>query len=123
MKAFTHSSNFVSLVMNAVFAISSFSGIQLGAKLESADFLESTLLALDFVWLAVTTVITFVVSVLILHRIYSKYKLFLAHESKAVSFTMKSFLGYVGFGLSMGFVCAFVFRSFFMIAFWLMFNL
>ncbi len=123
MKTFIDSSNFVRLVMSTVFGISIFIGVWSGAKLENAGFLVSMVLALDFLWLAVTIVVTFLVSVLILYRIYSRYKLFLAHESKAVSFTIKSFLGHVGFGLSIGFVCAFVFQSFFLIAFWLMYNL
>lgn len=123
MKAFILPPNLARLAMRAVFVISSFIGIQLGAKLENADAITRTVLTLDFVWLAVTIVITFVVSVLILHRIYSKYKLSLADESEAAPFTMQNFLGHVGFGLSMGFVCVFVFQSFFMIAFWLVYNL
>ncbi len=123
MKAFIQTSNFVRLLMNAVFLISNYVGIELGMKVQDADFLGSTLIALDFIWLAVIMVLTLVLSVFILLRIYSRFKLLLARESKNTSFTMKSFLRFVGLGLLMGLVFPFAFASFFLITFWLIGNL
>ncbi len=123
MKAFIQTSDFVRLMMNAVFFISNFVGIELGMKVQDADFLGRTLIALNFIWLAATMVLTLVLSVFILLGIYSRFKLLLARESKNASLTMKNFLIFVGLGLLMGFVFPFAFASFFLIAFWLIGNL